>query len=122
MLLGECGALSSYSRKLKLNTRSSTESELVTADMYMPEMLWLLYFMREQGYEVDNVELYQDNISTQMLEVNGKFSSSKKTKHIKAKFFFIKDKVDSGEIKVKDCPTNVMWADCQSKPLQGKLF
>jgi hypothetical protein len=33
------GATSSYSRKLKLNTRSSTETELVTADMFMPEML-----------------------------------------------------------------------------------
>ena len=33
------GAVSSYSRKVKLNTRSVTETELVVADMYMPEML-----------------------------------------------------------------------------------
>ena len=39
------GAISSYSRKVKLNTRSSTETKLVVADMYMPEMLWSLYFM-----------------------------------------------------------------------------
>ena len=121
MFLGE-GAISSYSRKLRLNTRSSTESELVSADMYLPEMLWSLYFLREQGYEVANVELFQDNISAQMLEVNGKFSSSKKTKHIRAKFFFIKDRIDSGDIRVIDCPTEDMWADGQSKPLQGKLF
>ena len=86
MFLGD-RAVSSYSRKLKLNTRSSTESKLVSADMYMPEMLWSLYFSRAQGYEVENVKLYQDNISAQMLEVNGKFSSSRKTKHIRAKFF-----------------------------------
>ena len=86
--------------------------------MYMPEMLWSLYFMQAQGYDVDAVELYQDNISTQMLGVNGKFSSSKKTKHIKAKFFFIKDRVDAGEIQVVDCPTEDMWADVQSKPTQ----
>ncbi len=36
------GATTSYSRKLKLNTQSLTESKLVTADMYMPEMLWSL--------------------------------------------------------------------------------
>jgi hypothetical protein len=30
------GAVSSYSRKVKLNTRSSTETELVVTDMYMP--------------------------------------------------------------------------------------
>ena len=43
------GATSSYSRKIKLNTRSSTETELVAADMYMPEMLWTLYFIQSQG-------------------------------------------------------------------------
>jgi hypothetical protein len=30
-------ATSSYSQKVKLNTRSSTEMELVVTDMYMPE-------------------------------------------------------------------------------------
>jgi hypothetical protein len=96
------GAATSYSRKVKLNLRSSTKTELLTSDMYMPEMLWLLYFIQSQGYELKCVGLYQDNISMQLLIKNGRFSSGKKTKHIKAKFFFIKDRVDSGEIKVID--------------------
>ena len=116
------GATSSYSRKLKLNTRSSTETEIVTADMFMPEMLWSLHFIQAQGYEVECVGLYQDNISSQLLIKNGKMSSGKKTKHIKAKFFFIKDRVDDGEIKVIDCPTEKMWADVMTKPLQGTAF
>ena len=115
-------ATSSYSRKLKLNTRSSTETELVTADMFMPEMLWSLHFIQAQGYEVECVGLYQDNISTQLLIKNGKMSSGKKTKHIKAKFFFIKDRVDDGEIKVFDCPAEEMWGDIMTKPLQGIAF
>jgi hypothetical protein len=49
--LGE-GAVTSYSRKLKSNTWSSTETELVGADVYMPEMLWSLYFIQSQGYNV----------------------------------------------------------------------
>jgi hypothetical protein len=61
--------------------------ELYTADMFMPEMLWSLHFKQAQGYEVECVGLYQDNISTQLLIKNGKMSSRKKTKHIKAKFF-----------------------------------
>jgi hypothetical protein len=116
------GATSSYSRKLKLNTRSSTETELVACDMYMPEMLWSLYFIQAQGYELECVGLYQDNISTQLLIKNGKFSSGRKTKHIKEKFFFIKDRIDSGEIKATDCPAEQMWADVLSKPLQGIAF
>jgi len=49
------GATTSYSRKVKLNTRSSTEMELVTAGMFMPEMLWTLYFKQSQGYEAECV-------------------------------------------------------------------
>jgi hypothetical protein len=106
-LLGR-GATSSYSRKVKTNTRSSTETELVTADMFMPEMLWSLHFIQAQGYDAECVGLYQDNISTQLLIKNGKLTSGKRTKHIKAKFFFIKDRVDDGEIRVVDCPTEEM--------------
>ena len=40
----------------------------------------------------------------------------------KAKFFFIKDRVDDGEIRVINCPTEVMWADIMTKPLQGTAF
>jgi hypothetical protein len=76
------GATMSYSRKLKLNTQSSTESELITADMYMPEMLWSLYFIQAQGYKAKCVGLYQDYISTQLLVKNGQMSSGKRTKHI----------------------------------------
>ncbi len=77
------GATSSYSRKVKLNTRSSTETELVVSDMDMPEMLWLLHFIEAQGYNVECVGLYQDNISTHMLIRNGRFLSGRKTKHVK---------------------------------------
>ena len=57
-----------------------------------------------------------------MLEINRRFSSTRKTKHVKAKFFFIKDRIDDGEIKVVDCPTEDMWANIETKPLQGKGF
>jgi hypothetical protein len=116
------GAITSYSRKVKLNTRSSTETELYMADMFMPEILWSLHFIQAQGYEIKCVGLYQDNISTQLLIKNGKMSSRKKTKHIKAKFFFIKDRIDDREIRVLDCPAKEMWADVMTKPLQGTAF
>jgi hypothetical protein len=53
---------------------------------------------------------------------NGQFSSGKKTKHIKAKFFFIKDRVDDREMRVIDCLSENMWADVLTKPLQGMAF
>ncbi len=42
-------------RKVKLNTRCSTKTELVGADMYMPEKLWTLHFIQSQGYNVETI-------------------------------------------------------------------
>ncbi len=42
--------------------------------------------------------------------------------NIKAKYFLIKDYYDAGEIEVKFCPTDDMWADVLTKPLQGQKF
>ena len=68
MMAMGCGAISSYSRRIKVNTRSSTETELVLVDAYMPEVLWSLYFIQAQGYGVKYAEIHQDNVSAQMLE------------------------------------------------------
>jgi hypothetical protein len=70
--------------------------ESITADMFMLEMLWSLYFIQTQGYKVECVGMYQDNISMLLLMKSGKVSSGKRTKHIKARFFFIKDRVHEG--------------------------
>ena len=77
MMSGGEGALASYSRKHKTNVRSSTEAEIVGVDQMMPEVCWTYNFMLEQGYPVDYSEIFQDNISAQLLEVNGKLLSSK---------------------------------------------
>jgi hypothetical protein len=65
------------STKQKLNTRSSTESELVSVDDMMPAICWTRYFLLEQIYEVRENIVYQDNESAILLERNGKASSSK---------------------------------------------
>jgi hypothetical protein len=49
-------------------------------------------------------------------------SSSKQTKHIKAKYFLIKVYDNSGEIDLHYRPTDVMWADVLTKQLQGLKF
>ena len=56
------------------------------------------------------------------LETNGVLSSSKRTKHIHARYFFIADKVATGEVEIQYCPTEMMWADVLNKPKQGKGF
>ena len=45
------GTPMSMSRKQKLNTRSSTEAELVGPDDLSTFILWTRFFMQAQGYE-----------------------------------------------------------------------
>jgi hypothetical protein len=110
------------STKQKLNTRSSTEAELVSVDDCMPAVCWTRYFLEAQGYGVNENIVYQDNKSAILLEKNGKASSSKRTKHINIRFYFITDRVKQGEISVAWCPTGDMIADFFTKPTQGALF
>ena len=77
------GAVSSYSRKVTLNTKSLTKMEVLVADMYMPEMLWSLHFIESQGYGVECIGLHQENTSTELLMTNVRFLSRKKSKHIR---------------------------------------
>ncbi len=56
------------------------------------------------------------------LAVNGSLSSSKRTKHIKARYYFIKDKIGEGEVDVRYCPTTEMWSDVLKKPKHGTPF
>ena len=110
------------SRKQKLNTRSSTESELVGADDMSIMILWTRLFMEAQGYEINKNILYQDNKSTILLENNGKRSSGKRTRAFDIRYFFLTDQIEKGRLSIEYCPTADMTADFFTKPLQGKMF
>jgi hypothetical protein len=116
------GMVLSYSWKQKINTKSSTKVELVGVDNSLRYILWTRYFMQEQGYDMEPSIIYQDNMSAILLETNGCASTSNQSKHIKVKYFFIKDKVNQGEVVLKHCPTNQMWTDVNAKPKQGATY
>ena len=69
---------------------------------------------------------YHNNIprqqSTILLAENGQTSSSKRTKHLDVRYFFVTDKIKKGEVKVAYCPTQEMLGDFFTKPLQGTQF
>ena len=63
----------------------------------------------------------EDNTATIQLIKNGR-SLNAKTKHIKLKYYFIKQYFDTGDFVLEYCPTEDMVADILTKPMQGKLF
>jgi len=83
--------------------------------------LWKKIFLKEQGYESETT-IYEDNTSAMLLEKNGKESSSKRTRQINIRYFFIKDCIDKRYLTVECCPTDDMIGDYPSKPLQGRKF
>mmetsp|Transcript_2109 Transcript_2109/g.4558 ORF Transcript_2109/g.4558 Transcript_2109/m.4558 type:complete len:122 (+) Transcript_2109:3756-4121(+) len=121
MSLGK-GVILAGSKKQKINTKSTAESEIVRVDDFSCQILWTNYFMAEQGYKVIETAVFQYNQSAILLEMNGKQLSSKWTRHMNIRIFFIKDRIDSGEITIKYCPTEDMVTDYFTKPLQGSQF
>jgi hypothetical protein len=116
------GMALSYSWKQKMNTKSSTKAELVGVDDSLGYILWACYFMQKQGFDMEALLLYQDNMRAMLLKINGRASSLKRTKHIKVKYFLIKDKVGQGEVAIENYPTGHMWTDINTKPKQGIVY
>ena len=116
------GAVYGTSTRHRLNSRSSTESELIAVADVMPQVLWSRYYLEAQGYDVTDNVVFQDNKSAILLEKNGRASSSKRTRHINIRYFFVKDRIAAGELSVEFCPTLEMVGDFFTKPLQGTPF
>ena len=72
------GSAISASLKQKLNTRSSTEAELIGVDDFMGMIILIQKYLESQVYGVFKHLLYQYNNSAILLEKNGKASSTKR--------------------------------------------
>lgn len=127
------GSLLSLLSKQKINTKSSTEAELVGVDDAMTFVMWMRHFFQSQVRHLndtsvlkplgENVVIEQDNTSAIQLERNGWGSSGKRTKHINVRYFYITDCLRAGEVTwVVHKPTEAMESDFLTKALQGQRF
>lgn len=85
------GAALSKSTKQKLNTKSSTEAELIGASQYLPLAIWAKKFLEGQGYIFTKNKFYQDNQSAIKFELNGRKSCRPTSRHIDIRYFLIID-------------------------------
>jgi hypothetical protein len=109
------------STKQKINSKSSTEAELIALSDNLIYALRARDFIAAQGYEVGPVCAYQDNQSVlSMLKKPDR--APDRTKNMKVRRIEVKELIKSGAVTVRYVPTNEMIADVLTKPLQGVKF
>ena len=84
-------------------------------------MLWSECFLQEQGHNFKLVS-HQDSKSAKSLLENGEASSSKRTRHVNIRHYFLNDKIETGESSTVCCNTDDMIADFFTKPHKARSF
>jgi hypothetical protein len=115
------GSIFSTSIKKKLNTRSSTAGHAAMDDM-IPEILWTIYFLKNQGFNVGPTGILQDSKSAILLKKNMMASSSQRTHHIHIRFYVITNQIIMHKVSVEHFPTMSRVSSFVTKPLQGPTF
>jgi hypothetical protein len=110
------------SKKQKLVSRSSTESELIALNEGLPEVLWAKQFIEDLGFKQNIITVYEDNQSSIILANKNKGATLTRTKHIQVRFFYVKQLIEQKHINIEYLPTIDMIADILTKPITGKLF
>ena len=74
---------------------------MIVVDDVVTKIVWALHFLERQGFAPTVPSLYQDNQLSILLETKGMDSVGKWSCHMLIRYFFIKDLVDSGMVKVE---------------------
>jgi hypothetical protein len=121
--IGRFGVSLQYkSLKQKLVTTSSTEAELVAIYDALDFVLWMRDIMEFLHCSQGTTTIYQDNTSTICMAHMGRGSSSSRTKHIKLRYFWIKQFIDDKTFIIENLPTDNMIADFFASPRTGQAF
>jgi hypothetical protein len=122
IMLGEKGGtILALSRKQRVLARSSTEAELIAIEEVLKYATFERDLVEEMVGEKIRIKVFEDNKSTINLCNNGK-SNNISTKHIKKKFFIIKEYIDEGLAYLEHLETEEMIADLLTKPIIGQKF
>lgn len=109
------------SKKQATVAMSSCEAEYVALSQCISEACWLRNMLTE--LKINNniiVIIYEDNQSA--IKACNSYEQLKRMKHLDIKYHFIRDKVQSGIIKVEYVYTKEQMADILTKPLNRHSF
>ena len=100
---------------------SSCESELIATSTIGCGEEKSRQFVQELGVSQLTIEIGVDNQCSMHLLAQGT-GSFKRAKHIKVRFFWLKDLIDEGEIELKYIPSEELVADMLTKATTGAKF
>jgi hypothetical protein len=101
--------------------KSSCEAELIAVNKVGDYVEWAVQLMEELGFNQKTVVIEQDNkCSMEMLRQGT--GSFKRAKHIKVRYFWLKELIDTGRVVLKYVSTNDLVSDVLTKPVTGSKF
>jgi hypothetical protein len=108
-------------RKQKSVALSIAEAEYMAACEACTEAVWLRKLISDLFDQIpESTIIYCDNQSCIRLSEHPVFHE--RSKHIEIKYYFIRDKVQEGEVKLEYIPTDEQKADILTKPLSRIKF
>ena len=99
---------------------STTEAEFIALTEAVKEAIWLKGIIKEFEIDQDMIVVYCDSQSAIHLVKHQMFHE--RTKHIDVKYYFIRDILEKGEIKVAKISTLDNPADALTKALPSEKF
>ena len=93
----------------------------MAADTVVSTAVWMRQFMEELGVRQRPIRLDQDNQSTIIIAGQGT-GTFKRSKHIKVRYFWIKEQIDDGVLEISHVSGEQLVADILTKPLSRERF
>ena len=101
--------------------QSSGEAELVAVNTVGNMADWSRQLMEELGFPQEPLLMYQDSECSLKMLKRGT-GSFKRAKHIKIRWFWLKELIDAGVVVMRYIATDELVADILTKPLVGYKF
>ncbi|KAK6146430.1 hypothetical protein DH2020_020299 [Rehmannia glutinosa] len=109
-----------FSKKQNSISTSTTEAEYIAAGSYCAQVLWMRQQLRDYDVEEKEIPIMCDNTSAIAITQNPVLHS--RTKHIDARYHFIRDHVEKKDITLEYISTDKQLADIFTKPLFESRF
>ena len=101
--------------------KSAGEAELIAENKTGDYVEWSRELVEELGYPQGCVPMYVDSMCAMQMIKQGT-GSFKRAKHIKVRFFWMKDLIDWGQVELVWISTDELVADILTKPMSGYKF